>query len=71
MALPEQRHQARLTAQQTGEQRQALQERMQRVEEELGEAQRNAAAHEARAQNLDVQLGQLRDTLQQKRCQRS
>jgi chromosome segregation ATPase len=70
-ALAEQRDQARLTAQQAGEQRQALQDRLQRAEQELGEAQRCAAAQEARAQTLDVQLGQLRDTLQQKRRKHS
>lgn len=71
VALSELRDQARLTAQQAGEQCQALQDRLQRAEVELGEAQRSAAAQEARAQTLDVQLGQLRDTLQQKRRQRS
>ncbi|NWD74965.1 DNA-binding protein [Pseudomonas gingeri] len=49
------------------EQRHTLQNRLQRVEGELAETQRNAIALKARAETLEAQLTQLRDTLQSKR----
>ncbi|MOA50808.1 hypothetical protein D3C78_1738770 [compost metagenome] len=71
MALSEQLAQASLAVEQGGEQRQILQERLLRMEEVLAETQRSAVAHQVRAETLDVQLMQLRNTLQPKRRQRT
>ena len=70
MTLSEQLAQARQAAEDVGEQRQVLQERLQRMEEICAETQRSAVAHQVRAETLDVQLAQLRNTLQPKRRQR-
>lgn len=70
-ALSEQLAQASLAVEQGGEQRQILQERLLRMEEVLAETQRSAVAHQVRAEILDVQLMQLRNTLQPKRRQRT
>ncbi|WP_047602785.1 DNA-binding protein [Pseudomonas putida] len=67
VALSEQRDQARLTAQQAGEQHQALQSRVQTLQGELADAQHSAVAQQARADTLETQLTQLRQTWQTKR----
>lgn len=66
-AVMEQLEQARTTSLQLTEQRQSLEDRMQGLRGELADAQRSAVAQQARADTLDLQLAQLRLTLQAKR----
>jgi chromosome segregation ATPase len=56
-----------LAAQQGGRERELWQVRAEAAEQMLTEAQRSAIAQQARADTLETQLGQLRDTLQNKR----
>ncbi len=62
----EQLEQIRTTSLQLDEQRQVLQERVQVLYGELADAQRGAVAQQARADTLETQLAQLRQTLQSK-----
>ncbi|WP_438308569.1 DNA-binding protein [Pseudomonas guariconensis] len=62
----EQLEQVRTTSLQLDEQRQVLQERVQVLYDELADAQRSAVAQQARADTLETQLAQLRQTLQSK-----
>lgn len=62
----EQLEQVRTTSLQLDEQRQVLQERVQVLYGELADAQRSAVAQQARADTLETQLAQLRQTLQSK-----
>lgn len=70
LTYSEQLAQARWAVEQADEQHHSLQDRLQRMEEVLAEAQRSAVAQQVRAETLDVQLAQLRNTLQPKRRQR-
>lgn len=62
----EQLEQIRTTSLQLDEQRQVLQERVQVLYGELADAQRSAVAQQARADTLETQLAQLRQTLESK-----